>query len=415
MGNAKSGQLKENYLRHKFDILQADSDKLIGAFKILKFPEVSQDVFILKILDPSIYDEYADIPEFTKKLSHSCPAICDFHFIEINATNNELYDLVYEYGSPFNFTLTKEEEIWQFIEQLLEGLTYLEAVGLHYPILHRKYIVIVDSQGIKLVNPYCFPDFIKEVLQIYLNPQNPVSNRKSYAQNQISRNIREFAVLVCSVVSDCDDYQLRTDPQYLGKLLEMISKNFSASLVSLIRSILASPRPPTSFIAMNDLIRGSNHIKNSFKKPQPQNFNLQCTPNEFGNDFMGLNGIVGRSSNLTGQNSEKRSLEFRNRNATFSATSNDRHFRDLAFLPKNLPQGSANQERKFKIFDDPAPEYTGRSRVQTPNKNSNVIFAQPHRVIPGNYPGTSPNVVNKSVHLQNPSELISTKFQLAVY
>ena len=378
MGNSKSTTLKELYGKQRCEVVQSESDKSIGAFKIIRFQGFRDELFILKILDPNIYDEYSDIPEFTKRLSQTCPAICEFYFIQVNAQNNELYDLLYEFGALLSECFTKEKHAWRFINQTLQGLLFMENTGLHYPLVSKRYIVRTDKKTTKLINPYCFPDFIKEVLQIYLNPQNPVSNRKNYAMGQIANNIKDFGILLCTAVANVSEYELRTDPMCVVQLLESLSRQFSPNYLNLIRFILLNPRPPRSFLEIRDYIQriGSGVLGNPKMRSdlsgrdsqiqQPLNAPQNLPKGQPSIDSFGM--------------PDKQSLGSMSKPNTLSTQDRDSMPNTSSVSQKSLPQSSTNPKPKVRIFEDfPAERSTPlRTKNASPAKLQNVVIAQPN-------------------------------------
>ena len=257
MGNTKSTKLKELYSKNKIEVLQSENEKLVGSFKVIKVDSFKDELFILKVLDPRIYDQYSDINEFVKKLSQPCPAIADFFFINSNAQNKELYDLLFEYGPTIDTSSVGEKELWGFISQIVEALGFMEENQLHYPILAKKYVLKFAKDKIKLLNPYCFPDFIKEVLQIYLNPMNPISSRKKYHKLQISRNIKEFGILLVTLVANASEYQLKTDVAYTTKTIDSLGTKFSKNFIGLLKQILVSQSPPKTIQELKAFIQSN--------------------------------------------------------------------------------------------------------------------------------------------------------------
>ena len=248
MGNTKSQKLKENYIKGKYNVKESRKDQLLGLYSVLQFHGYDSDIYIQKVLNPAEYDEYADINEFIKKLSNSCKNICEFFFVEYNTQNQDLFDLVFEFGAPLSLPLKKEKYIWRLIEQLTDGLLFLEDNVLHYPFLHKNYIVQSGDKNFKLVNPYCFPDYLKEVLQIYMNPMNPVSNRKIYSKTQIKRNLREFAVLIITLIQSHSVQRLLKEPNYWQEALIGMRGKISPDLESFIAFILQQKaNAPQSF------------------------------------------------------------------------------------------------------------------------------------------------------------------------
>lgn len=378
MGNSKSTTLKELYGKQRYDVVQLENDKRIGAFKVIRFQGFRDELFILKVLDPNIYDEYADIAEFTKRLSQSCSSICDFYFIEINAQNNELYDLLYEFGTPFNECLTKEKHVWRFIDQTLQGLLFMESGGLHYPLVSKRYIVRIDKKTTKLINPYCFPDFIKEVLQIYLNPQNPVSNRRNYAMNQIANNVKDFGILLCAIVANVSEYELRSDPKYVVQFLEGLGKQYSLNYLNLIRFILLNPRPPRSFLEIRDFIQriGGGSSGPAMMKSEISNRDLPSlqTVNNPQNQIKGQ-----LNNNDASGTSDKFSLGSLSKPNMLSTQDRDSLPNISNISQRNIPQSTTNLKPKVRIFEDFPPERStpNRSRGTTPAKLQNIVIAQP--------------------------------------
>ena len=266
MGNTKSQKLKESYIKGKYNVKESRKDQLLGLYSILQFHGFETDLYIQKVLNPSEYDEYADINEFIKKLSNSCKNICEFFFVEYNTQNQDLFDLVFEFGGPLALPLKKEKYVWRLIEQLTEGLLFLEDNILHYPFLHKNYIVQTGDKSFKLVNPYCFPDYLKEVLQIYMNPMNPVSNRKIYSQTQIKRNLREFAVLIITLTQSHSVQRLLKEPNYWQEVLMSMRGQISQELESFIAFILQqNANAPQSFHDVKNWLNTYKPVFNTSK------------------------------------------------------------------------------------------------------------------------------------------------------
>jgi hypothetical protein len=378
MGNSKSTALKELYGKQRCEILQAENDKRIGEFKVIGFQNFRDEIFILKVLDPSIYDEYADTNEFTHRLSQSCPAICDFHFIQVNSLNNELYDMIYEFGFPVKECLVKEKHLWRFVEQTLAGLLFMESAGLHYPVVSKRYIARIDKKTTKLMNPYCFPDFIKEVLQIYLNPQNPVSKRRNYAMSQIATNVSDFGILLCSMVAPVSEYELRTDPKYVFQFLETYGKQISPKYAKLIWFILLNSRPPKSFFEIREFIQrtGTGPSAPVQTRPEAQSIDMSNTTGV----NLAKNTPKGPLANEVPSMPDKFSLGSMAKSGTLSTQDRDSMANTSTLSQKTPLQNSSTVKSKVRIFEDfPAERSTpNRSRGATPTKLQNTVIAQPN-------------------------------------
>ena len=79
--------------------------------------------------------------------------------------------MLFEFGNYLNTSLKNEEIIWRFIDDIVNGLIFLENLNIHYPQLRKRYtIFITQSNNFKLLNPFCFDEFLKECANVYCNP-----------------------------------------------------------------------------------------------------------------------------------------------------------------------------------------------------------------------------------------------------
>lgn len=52
----------------------------------------------------------------------------------------------------------------------MEAMCFFESLNMHYPFINKRYLIQFDKNTFKLINPYCYKDYLKEVLHIYMNP-----------------------------------------------------------------------------------------------------------------------------------------------------------------------------------------------------------------------------------------------------
>lgn len=340
MGNSKGKQIKEQYARQMFQNLEVGHDNLLGSFSVIKVLNQNADVFLLKVLDPRVYDEYTDIQTAIQKLGQESVHISSFYFVQENQQNKEFYDLAFEYGDPLNTFIHEEGTIWAYVDQVIDGMIFLESQGFHYPILSKQYILQTNKNVIKILNPYAFSDFMKEILQIYLNPQNTISNRRSYFLMHINRNIRELGIMIATLVSNCNEFQLKTDQTYAVKVIEAISSKFSKNLIILLRSLIQNQNQLKSF----------NDVKVMFNKLREGSaFDLTSSPNYQPNLFNSDNALpptqtkLGPSQRSTfNQPVEQQLGSFKNETTLNSQTQ----------IPPKLNQQASTSNRP-RIFEDP--------------------------------------------------------------
>ena len=259
MGNTKSQKLKESFYKGRYKVRESRKDQLLGMYNLLQFEGYESDICIQTVLDPGEYGDYLNINEFIKKLSSNSSQICDFHFVECSQGNGGVFDLVFDYGGFLKLPFKEEKFLWQLVEQIVDGMLFIEESAMHYPFLHKNYILQDNEKTFKLVNPYCFPDYLKEVLEIYMNPEHSITKRKAYSQAQLQRNIREFGVMLITLVKTHSIQRLIKEPNYWQEVLVSLRPKLSKDLENLIAFILQSnSNTPNSFAEIKNWL-------NSFK------------------------------------------------------------------------------------------------------------------------------------------------------
>lgn len=263
MGNNTSNQLKTKYERGQYKVLEAKEDSNIGHCEVISF-QGCKDVFMQKDLDPSEYNDDIESNTFQNKLNRQCKYICDFYFVTYDNTSPNYYKMIYEYGKPFKKNLTKEKYIWYFIRQIVKAGIYLEDNCLHYPYLAKKYIVQKEPKHFKLVNPFCFPDFLKEVIKIYMCPREQISTRNKYSQECIQKNTFQLPFLIISVITGVSEYDLKNELNLLqNQLIQIEKRNYTKNLVEFLYFLLQDR--PKKFFNIEKFMEG---LGIDFKNPK---------------------------------------------------------------------------------------------------------------------------------------------------
>lgn len=86
--------------------------------------------------------------------------------------------------------LQTNKQIWSMIKGILSTLKRLEKKKMHYPSLKKHFIVETQPQNYKLMNPYSFQNYLKEVLSIYMNPMKSLSQKSQYFKEKQRTGIK---------------------------------------------------------------------------------------------------------------------------------------------------------------------------------------------------------------------------------
>ena len=274
MGNNTSNQLKTKYERGQYKVLQAKQDQNLGSCEVITF-QGGKEVFLQKDLDPSEYNDDIESNTFQNKLNRQCKYICDFYFVTYDSHSPNYYKMIYEYGHSLQTELTKEKYIWYFIRQVVKAGIYLEDNCLHYPYLGKQYIVQKEQKHFKLVNPFCFPDFLKEVIKIYMSPREQISTRKRYSEKCIQKNTFQLPFLIISVVTGAPEFDLKNNLSELqNKMIYLDNAGFSTHLIEFLYHLLQD-RPARFF----DIEKYMERLGINYKNPKATKKNYQRNKN----------------------------------------------------------------------------------------------------------------------------------------
>ena len=207
MGTASSHTLLLDWQARQFGTVVSHSDPHLGKFTLLRFVSESKTLYLLEEFDPRGLDQFpTDLQEFLSRLVKKHKNVCEFCFVTQRG-QGELYDAVCEYGDPVFPNFHSEKLLWGFLSNILNGLLFLHSIGLHYPSIHKRYTVFFSSLNcFKLVNPFCFPEFVSQVFGVLLNPSVQVSVKKKLFSDSLMRNLREIGVMILSILFNVEDF-----------------------------------------------------------------------------------------------------------------------------------------------------------------------------------------------------------------
>lgn len=298
MGNNRSSELKNRYERGMYQIKKASYDSNLGNCEIIRI-DGHKEFCIQRDLDPSEYNGDIEISTINNQFTRECKQICEFYFVTNDNSYQVSYKIVYEYGNQIKQKVTYEKRIWKIIRQVLDAGVFLENINMHYPILSKKYILQKDEKTFKLLNPFCFPEFIREFIQIYLAKNEQISSKTKYSNECIKRNVFQFPFVIMSIITDSSEIELKQDFSILEKNIKKIEKQFSPGLVEFLYYMLQDK--PSKFTEIKTKLESLNI---NYKEPnKKQRFPPRAKP---------LNPSVLQQPGFNGSNFLSKSGSFRN-------------------------------------------------------------------------------------------------------
>lgn len=255
MGNSNSTTIRERYEAHQYRTIIQHTDPYIGSYQLIKFSNSKDLLYLRTTLEPTKYDEYnCDYDVFSSKMQNNCRNICDFVFLCESMAQEQAYDLVFEFGNYINSRFQREEIIWEFINGIMEGLAFLQAEGLHYPILRKKYTTYVsETNTFKLLNPFCFKEFIDKAIGVYFNCDVDLIEKADFSRQSINRNVKEFAIMVLALIKNVDESYYIRNPAMIKPAIKSLRGAYSDELVDMLAFIIRS-RDVLNFIDLRNFI-----------------------------------------------------------------------------------------------------------------------------------------------------------------
>lgn len=175
---------------------------------------------MLRKLDTEKYTQtFSKVDDFIQKMNKTSPFISSFLFISEAHQQANVFGLIFESGHR---RLTYSQILPVSIKILfsvISALEFLEDIQLFYPHLHLGSILeMQDRPGtFKLINQFCFSDFLDFITQVYLSERQTPAKLKRVLEEKRSMNMMQLQAMVTQVVEHHP--QLRQSPHAASNLV----------------------------------------------------------------------------------------------------------------------------------------------------------------------------------------------------
>lgn len=261
MGNKQSTDLKDKYMNNSYKHILEHKDFQLGKYSLFRYPD-QKVLYLKKHINPSEFDDYtSDWNMFENKVFSKCQNLCELKFFVTNKQNPEIYDIVFEFGNYINTHLNNENIIWDFINDILKALLFLQHQNLYYPLLRKRYTVFVsESSSFKILSPYAFGSFMKEAITVFFNPNVSLLRKKEICGKNVNRNVKEFGIMVLALVHNVEDVVIYKNPGLIKEILGIVKKKFSVKLYDFL-SFTIETRERMTFTDLEHYLMNYEKIK----------------------------------------------------------------------------------------------------------------------------------------------------------
>lgn len=270
---AGQATIKPRYKRDAVSLKPPWKDERIGTAQIFSMSAFPEKLLLRKAFDPSAYPETTDTQKFIGRLCSSFPLVCEFLFLD--QLPGSQFELIFAHGPSLDPKPLPEDKLWELALRMINVLMFYESQGTHYPCLDRRYIV-VSPNGLCVINPFVFPDYVRDMIKIYLNPMVPMSQKQAFSAQRIQGNLVELGrtILILQTSTVLSIASLANDPGYLAATLAQFSKNVSPNLHQFVELLLVKNPKPKNITELVKIFAAKcpipalvNSVKNPIKPP----------------------------------------------------------------------------------------------------------------------------------------------------
>lgn len=176
MGTTSSKVLKRRYERGEFSLLPAPRPQQLTKHNVVAIDVRSargnrRFECVVQELDTQQYTQtLTKVDDFLEKMNKTSPHISSFFFICGTKDKENCFDLVFEYGRNDVSAGSVGGRVLEVFHILISALEFLDEIKLFYPALGWDALLRIGN-SFKLVNQFCFPDFLHFVTNSLLNIQ----------------------------------------------------------------------------------------------------------------------------------------------------------------------------------------------------------------------------------------------------
>lgn len=259
MGNQSANSIRADISSRRITSLLAMNDCYVGNYVILQDRARPDALFMQTELNPENYDQFTvDYEEFQRRIETSHEGICNFMSIDPSERNPEVYEMVFEFGH-FVLVLETAKSIWEFIHQAVAALSFLEASGLHFPFVRKKYFVYLQTlRRFKVVNPFCFPSFLADYMRVYSDAGLSLPEKTHFQRGKLNVNVRELGFVVLSLIFNVDEASLIQTPALIRPKLREVRTRFGDDLFAFV-SFLIECRAQLTFRDVQAFLKTGGH------------------------------------------------------------------------------------------------------------------------------------------------------------
>ena len=241
MGTNNSKALKTQFEKgHYHDEGLVGRENLEQVRSILIEVDRTQKFFcLLRELDTEHFTQtLSKVDEFLEKMNNTSSFISSFLFITESSSRSSVFNLIFQSGQR-NLTFSNLlSECTSLLHSVISALEFLESIHLFYPQVKLDHVVRT-SHGLvefKLLNQFCFSDFLLFITNVYLSDTHSSSQLNDLLKGKRQKNLQELREMVSQLLRSHP--QVRQPSHFLSNLvpfelflLNLNNKQFSFKIV----------------------------------------------------------------------------------------------------------------------------------------------------------------------------------------
>ena len=174
---------------------------------------------MVRELDTEKYTQtLSKVDEFLEKMNNTSPFISSFFFITESKQKANTFNLIFESGQQNLQYRNLISDFTKVFECILSALEFLEGIQLFHPFICLDSIVKITNknQKFKLINQFCYSDFLNFITNIYLSNNKSQSDLRVILKSKRIQNLREFQDMVNQMINHHPE--IRNSSHFLSNL-----------------------------------------------------------------------------------------------------------------------------------------------------------------------------------------------------
>ena len=202
MGSNNSKTLKYNFEQNHFQERGSLVDPNLNQTRQISINHGNEQPYLcfLRELDTSKYTQtLSKVDDFLQKMNNTSPFISSFFFITEARNKPNVFNLIFE-GGKVHLDYSDLSCFVSILHSVISALEFLESIHLFHPRIDLQNVIRVQEKTYKLINQFCFNDFLGFITDTYLSNNLSPGELNKILLHKRKQNLLELRAMVSQMI-----------------------------------------------------------------------------------------------------------------------------------------------------------------------------------------------------------------------